>query len=83
MTHLQTAIVLLSREGGSEQPGGAKECGAGRVHLGPGECQSLLQKLNQGRAAKEHCSSWRLFGGARATGVTWEPLLRASIVVST
>ena len=41
-TNLQIAIVLLGREGGSEQPGGAEELGPGRALLSPGEGQRLL-----------------------------------------
>ena len=83
VTNLQTGIVLLSRERGSEQPGGAKEFSPGRVYLGPGECQSLLQKFNQGGTAKEYCSSCRWFGEARATEVMQEPRLSASLMIST
>lgn len=53
-THLETAFVLLGRKGGSEQPGRAEQRGPGRALPGPGECQRLLQELDQSRAAQEH-----------------------------
>lgn len=58
-TNLQTAIMLLGREGGREQPRRGEERGPERAPLGPGEGQHLLQKFYQGRAAQEHCSSCR------------------------
>jgi hypothetical protein len=44
-TYLQTAIMLLGREGGSEQPGRTEQCGPRTAHLCPCEHQHFLQKL--------------------------------------
>lgn len=56
-TNLQIAIMLLDRDGGSEQPGRAEQWSPGRACFRPGEGQHLLQELNQGCAAQQYSSS--------------------------
>lgn len=68
-TNLQIAIVLLGREGGSEQPGRAEQWSPGRACFCPGEGQHLLQKLNQSCAAQQYSSSCREKRGEAASSL--------------